>query len=102
MNPIEISQIFFRSAPLEIKILGVGCTSCQSMLNDVTRILARNDMDANVEYVQDIERILSYGVMSTPVLVVDGQILMTGQRGASKIEAALKTAAELNGMEVGA
>jgi small redox-active disulfide protein 2 len=85
---------------MDIKILGIGCPSCQSMLNDVTRILARNGMEAQVEYVKDIERILSYGVMSTPVLVVDGQIVMTGHRGASKIEAVLKTAAKLNGMEV--
>jgi len=40
-----------------------------------------------------IERILTYGVMSTPVLVVDGKIVMTGHRGAYKIEAALKTVA---------
>jgi small redox-active disulfide protein 2 len=85
---------------MNVKILGTGCPSCRSMYNDVTRILARNSMDANVEYVQDIERILSYGVMSTPVLVIDEKVAMVGHRGASKIEAALKMAAELNGMEV--
>ena len=85
---------------MDIKILGIGCPSCQSMLNDVNRILARNGMQARVEYVTDIERILSYGVMSTPVFVIDGQIVMTGHRGASKIEAVLKTAGKLNGMEV--
>jgi len=75
---------------MNIKILGTGCPSCRSMYNDVTRILARNGMDATVEYVQDIERILSYGVMSTPVLVIDENVAMVGHRGATKIEQALR------------
>jgi predicted DsbA family dithiol-disulfide isomerase len=63
------------------------------MYNDVTRILARNGMDATVEYVQDIERILSYGVMSTPVLVIDEKVAMVGHRGPTKIEQALRDGA---------
>lgn len=61
------------------------------MLNDVNRITVRNNwQDVNVEYVQDIKRILSYGVMSTPVLVINEKIVMVGHRGASKIEQALR------------
>ena len=78
---------------MNIKILGTGCPFCRSMYNDVTRILARNGMDATVEYVQDIERILSYGVMSTPVLVIDEKVAMVGHRGATKIEQALRDGA---------
>ena len=63
------------------------------MLNDLNRIIARNNwQDVNVEYVQDIERILSYGVMSTPVLAINEKIVMVGHRGASKIEQALRAA----------
>jgi len=78
---------------MNIKILGTGCPFCRSMYNDVKRILARNGMDATVEYVQDIERILSYGVMSTPVLVIDEKVAMVGHRGATKIEQALRDGA---------
>ena len=75
---------------MDVKILGSGCSSCQSMYNDVNRIIARNGWQGiNVEYVQDIQRILSYGVMSTPVLVINEKIVMVGHRGAAKIEHAL-------------
>ena len=75
-----------------IKILGTGCPSCQSMYSTVKQIIAREKMDVEVEYVQDIQRILSYGVMSTPALVVNEKVIMIGFRGATKIEHALKQA----------
>jgi len=79
---------------MNVKILGSGCASCRSMYNDVTRIIARKSWKIEVEYVQDIERILSYGVMSTPVLVIDEKVIMVGHRGSSKIEQALRSAVD--------
>ena len=75
---------------MNIKILGSGCAACKSMYNDVTRIIDRNGWKADVEYVQDIERIMAYGVLSTPVLVIDEKVVMVGHRGSSKIEQALR------------
>ena len=43
-----------------------------------------------MEYVQDIQRIMSYGVMATPVLVIDEKVVMVGNRGAAKIEQLLR------------
>jgi predicted DsbA family dithiol-disulfide isomerase len=60
------------------------------MYNTVNQIVAREKLDAEVEYVQDIERILSYGVMSTPALVINEKVVMLGFRGATKIEQALR------------
>ncbi len=71
---------------MNVKILGSGCASCKSMYNDVTRIMDRNSWKVDVEYVQDIERIISYGVMVTPVLVIDEKVVMVGHRGTSKID----------------
>ena len=79
---------------MNVKILGSGCASCKSMYNEVTRMIARNGWKVDVEYVQDIERIISYGVMVTPVLVIDEKVVMVGHRGASKIEQALRTAVD--------
>jgi predicted DsbA family dithiol-disulfide isomerase len=62
------------------------------MFNDVTQIIARKGWVVEVEYIQDVERIMAYGVLSTPVLVIDGKVAMVGYRGASKIELALQTA----------
>ncbi len=78
---------------MDIKVLGLGCASCRSMYNDVNRIIARNGwQNIEVEYVQDIQRIIAYGVMTTPVLVIDEKIVMVGNRGAAKIEQALRAA----------
>jgi len=77
---------------MNVKVLGSGCASCKSMFNDVTRIVDRNSWNVEVEYVQDIARIMSYGVMSTPVLVIDEKVVMVGHHGLSKIEQALQNA----------
>jgi len=79
---------------MNVKILGAGCSACQSMVKDVTRVIARNGWKIDVEYVQDITRIMSYGVMVTPVLVIDEKVVMVGHRGSSKIEQALRSAVD--------
>ncbi len=82
---------------MNVKVLGTGCSACRSMYNDVTRIIARNGWEIAVEYVQDIERIMAYGVMATPVLVIDEKVVMIGHRGPSKIEYLLRNAMDSQG-----
>ena len=62
-----------------IKVLGTGCARCKS-LEKVT-LLAVNDLnlDAVVEKVEDIQKIMEYSVMRTPALVIDEKVVMTGQ-----------------------
>ncbi len=79
---------------MNIKILGVGCPRCQSMYNTVIQVLSRENIQADVEYVKDIERILSYGVMTTPALVVNEKVVMLGYRGASQIGQVLREASK--------
>lgn len=75
---------------MDIKVLGVGCASCKSMFADVQRLVTQLNLNARVEYVTDMEKIMSYGVMSTPVLIIDEQVVMVGHRGAKKIEQVLR------------
>lgn len=77
---------------MNVIVLGAGCAACKSMYKDVLRIVDHNGWNVEVEYVQDIARIMSYGVMSTPVLVIDEKVVMVGHHGLSKIEQALKNA----------
>jgi predicted DsbA family dithiol-disulfide isomerase len=79
---------------MNVKILGMGCPACHSMYNDVNRIMTRNGWQMDVEYVQDIARIMAYGVLSTPALVIDEKVVMLGHRGPRKIEDALRDALE--------
>lgn len=73
-----------------IKILGTGCATCKRLLSDVNEMNAKNNWQAQVEYITDIADIMSYGIVSTPALVVNETVLMTGHPGAAKVEQALK------------
>ena len=75
-----------------IKVLGTGCTSCKRLLADVNALVAKNNWQAQVEYVTDLPTIMSYNVLSTPALVVDEKVLLTGHPGAVKVELALMKA----------
>lgn len=63
---------------MDIKVLGSGCTNCNNLEKLVFDVLAELNADANVSKVTDIKDIMSYGVMSTPALVIDGQVKVSG------------------------
>jgi small redox-active disulfide protein 2 len=64
---------------VEIKVLGSGCAKC-NLLEEVTkRAVAQAGIDATVEKVTDMVAIMNYGVMTTPALVVDGQVKISGR-----------------------
>jgi small redox-active disulfide protein 2 len=64
---------------MEIKVLGTGCTKCKSLEKVTREAVAEMNLQANVEKVEDIVKIMGYGVLSTPALVVDNQIVVSGR-----------------------
>lgn len=62
-----------------IKILGSGCAKCRALERAVTDALEELGEDVAVEHVTDYAQIASYGVMSTPALVIDGKVLSYGK-----------------------
>ena len=62
-----------------IKVLGPGCANCTRLEATVKEVVAETSGDDLVEKVTDIGQIMAYGVMSTPGLVVDGQVVCTGR-----------------------
>ena len=62
-----------------IKVLGSGCPKCKRLEYNVLKALTETDLDASVEKVTDMQDILSYGVMSTPSLVVDEEVVSVGR-----------------------
>ncbi|MGJ7036132.1 thioredoxin family protein [Anoxybacillus eryuanensis] len=62
-----------------IKVLGTGCKKCRELEQNVRMALAQLQVDAQVEKVEDIAKIMSYGVMSTPALVVNEKVVSTGK-----------------------
>lgn len=75
----------------QIKILGTGCSKCQQTTDVVTKTVAGLNADAHIEKVEDIMEIMKFNVMSTPAVVIDGEVKISGRiPSKSEIEALLK------------
>jgi len=64
---------------MEIKVLGPGCSKCQQTEKMVKETVAASGLEVQVEKVTDIMDIARYGVLSTPAVVVDGQVKSMGK-----------------------
>ena len=64
---------------MKIEILGTGCSKCKALEEATKQAVAKSGKFAQIEKVEDIQKIMEYGVMSTPALVIDGKVLSTGK-----------------------
>lgn len=65
---------------MEIKVLGTGCCNkCALLTKNTEDAVKAMGINAGVEKVTDIEKIISYGIMRTPALVVDDKVLSVGK-----------------------
>ncbi len=64
---------------MDIKILGSGCAKCQQLEANTVIALAELGLEADIEKVTDPAEIASWGVMTTPALVVDDEVLIAGR-----------------------
>jgi small redox-active disulfide protein 2 len=62
-----------------IKILGSGCAACNALEANTVKALTLLGQETAVEHVTDFSKIAAYGVMTTPALVVDGKVLVSGR-----------------------
>jgi small redox-active disulfide protein 2 len=63
---------------MKIKILGVGCTRCRNLESNVREIIAKNNIDAKVEKVTEIQEMMKYGILATPGLVINEKLKSSG------------------------
>ena len=76
---------------MKIKVLGSGCPKCKKLGSMVREALKNLGIEADVEKVTDMNRIVDYGVMLTPALVVDGEVKLVGKLPSKeKLEEILK------------
>lgn len=64
---------------MKIEILGTGCAKCNKAKKFVEEAVAQAGVDAEVVKVEDMDSILSYGVLITPAVVVDGDVKIVGR-----------------------
>ncbi|HPD64279.1 MAG TPA: thioredoxin family protein [Bacteroidia bacterium] len=62
-----------------IKVLGTGCPKCKTLERETFNALAELDIAAEVEKVEDIVKIMNYGVMRTPGLVINEKVVLSGR-----------------------
>ena len=68
-----------RRRNMKIEVLGTGCAKCTQLYDNVKKALDLAGKEAEIVKVQDIPSIMKYGVMSTPALVIDGVVKVSGK-----------------------
>jgi len=63
---------------MEIKVLGSGCAKCKTTYEMIEKIVKENQLGATLSKVEDIVELLNYGIMTTPAIVVDGEVKLKG------------------------
>lgn len=63
---------------MEIKVLGTGCANCRNTVSLIEQVAAAKGVTVTVTKVEDMRDIVSYGVMSTPGVVIDGKVVHAG------------------------
>ena len=64
---------------MKIKVLGSGCSKCKNLAKATQQAIEELGVSAEITKVEDMLKILSYGVMSTPALVVDEKVIVSGR-----------------------
>jgi small redox-active disulfide protein 2 len=64
---------------MEIKVLGTGCPRCRTLEQATREAVAQLGIEANILKEEDIMKIMSYGIMHTPALVVNEKVVISGR-----------------------
>lgn len=64
---------------MEVKVLGPGCAKYKTTFQVIEKVIKENNLDVELTKVDDIMEMMSYNIMTTPAVVVDGEVKMKGQ-----------------------
>ena len=63
---------------MNIKILGVGCSRCKKLEQQVRDLVTKNNINAEIVKVTDVQDMIKYGIMATPGLVINEKLKSSG------------------------
>ena len=63
----------------KLQILGTGCSKCKALAEQTEKAAKAMGLEYELEKVTDIEKIMAFGVLSTPALAVDGEVKVSGR-----------------------
>ena len=64
---------------MNVKVLGTGCAKCKKLYAEAEKAIAQAGMQASLEKVEKIDEIMKFGVITTPALVIDGEVKCSGR-----------------------
>ncbi|PIP20119.1 MAG: thioredoxin family protein [Candidatus Omnitrophica bacterium CG23_combo_of_CG06-09_8_20_14_all_40_11] len=64
---------------MKIEILGMGCPKCKKLYENAQSAVKELNVQAEIVKVEDIQKITDYGIMSTPAIVIDGEVRSAGR-----------------------
>lgn len=67
------------SKSISIKVLGAGCKSCHELYENTKAAVRAMGLNTEVEYITDMKKIMDYGVMSMPAVVVNEKVVSMGK-----------------------
>ena len=68
-----------RESVVSIKVLGAGCKSCHEFYENTKEAVKNAGLSVEVEYITDMEKVMGYGIMSMPALVVNEKVVSMGK-----------------------
>lgn len=69
---------------MEIKVLGTGCPKCKTLEKSTREVIAEMGIEADISKEDDIMKIMEYGIIHTPGLVINGKVVVSGRLPSSK------------------
>ena len=63
---------------MKVQVLGAGCAKCKTLEERIRQVIAKHQLNVEVQKVTDLQEIMKYGILMTPGLVIDGDVKSAG------------------------